>query len=42
MGGTLIVMMSVFSIELVVNNVLLAERCHRLEMKLRNEHHKED
>lgn len=40
--GPLLVMMSVFSIELVVNNVILAERCYRLEMKLRNEHYKED
>ena len=40
--GPLLVIMAVFLIALVVNNVLLTERCHRLEMKLRNEHYKED
>lgn len=38
--GPLLVIMAVFLIALVVNNVLLMERCHRLEMKLRNEHYK--
>lgn len=38
----LLVIMAVFLIALVVNNVLLTERCHRLEMKLRNEHYKEE
>ncbi|WP_260239624.1 hypothetical protein [Limosilactobacillus fermentum] len=36
----LAVILAVYSIELVFNNVLLTERCHRLEMKLRNEHYK--
>lgn len=40
--GPLLVIMAVFLIALVVNNVLLTERCHRMEMKLRNEHYKED
>lgn len=40
--GPLLVIMAVYSIELVFNNVLLTERCHRLEMKLRNEHYKEE
>ena len=39
--GPLLVIMAVFLIALVVNNVLLTERCHRLEMKLRHEHYKE-
>lgn len=39
---SVMVIMAVYSIELVFNNVLLTERCHRLEMKLRNEHYKED
>ncbi|MGJ3775362.1 hypothetical protein ACLOBL_07335 [Limosilactobacillus fermentum] len=38
--GLLLIIMSVLSIDMVVNNVLLTERCHRLEMKLRNEHYK--
>ncbi|MGU9954572.1 hypothetical protein ACQ5RO_02285 [Limosilactobacillus fermentum] len=40
--ASVMVIMAVYSIELVFNNVLLTERCHRLEMKLRNEHYKED
>ena len=39
--GLLLVIMAVLSIALVVSDVLLTERCHRLEMKLRNEHYKE-
>lgn len=38
--ATVMVIMAVYSIELLFNNVLLTERCHRLEMKLRNEHYK--
>ena len=37
--GPLLVITAVFLIALAVNNVLLTERCHRLEMKLRNEHY---
>ncbi|EQC59880.1 hypothetical protein [Limosilactobacillus fermentum] len=40
--AALAVILAVFLIALVVNNVLLTERCHRLEIKLRNEHYKED
>lgn len=40
--GPLLVIMAVFLIALVVNSVLLTERCHRLKMELRNEHYKED
>ena len=39
--GPLLVIMAVFLIALVVNNVLLTERCHRLELRLRHEHYKE-
>ena len=39
--GLLLIIMSVLSIDMVVNNVSLTKRCHRLEMKLRNEHYKE-
>lgn len=38
--GPLLVIMAVFLIALTVNNVVLSERCHRLEMKLCNEHYK--
>lgn len=38
--GPLLVITAVFLIALVVNNVLLTERCHCLEMELRNEHYK--
>ena len=40
--GLLLVIMAVFLIALVVNNVLLTEQCHRLEMKLRNERYREE
>ena len=39
--AAVMVIMAVFLIALVVNNVLLTERCHRLELRLRNEHYKE-
>ncbi|WP_438439865.1 hypothetical protein ABDK69_06445 [Limosilactobacillus fermentum] len=35
--GPLLVIMAVFLIALVVNNVLLTERCHQLEMRLRGD-----
>ena len=35
--GPLLVIMAVFLIALVVNNVLLMERCHQLEMRLRGD-----
>ena len=40
--GLLLVIMAVFLIALVVNNVLLTDRVHELEMKLRNEHYKKE
>ena len=40
--GPLLVIIVIFLVALVVNNVLLTERCHHLEMKLRNEHYKGD
>ncbi|MEE6670003.1 hypothetical protein PS385_00450 [Limosilactobacillus fermentum] len=40
--GLLLVIMVVFLIALVVNNVLLTDRVHGLEMKLRNEHYKKE
>ena len=40
--GPLLVITAVFLIALGVNNVLLTERCHHLEMKLRNEHYKKE
>ncbi|WP_432226907.1 hypothetical protein [Limosilactobacillus fermentum] len=40
--GPLLVITAVFLIALAVNNVRLTERCHRLEMKLRNEHYKKE
>lgn len=40
--GPLLVIMAAFLIALAVNSVLLTERCHRLEMKLRKEHYKEE
>lgn len=39
---SVIIMLAVFTIELVVNNLILADRCYRLEMKLRHESYKED
>ena len=39
--GPLLVIMAALLIALTVNNVMLAERCHRLEMKLGKEHYKE-
>lgn len=38
----LLVITAVFLIALAVNNVLLTERCHRLEMRLRNEYYKKE
>ncbi|MCZ2327115.1 hypothetical protein [Limosilactobacillus fermentum] len=38
--GPLLVIMAVFLIALVVNNVLLMERCHQLEMRLRGDEYK--
>lgn len=38
----LAVVLMVFIIALVVDRVVLSERVHKLEMKLRNEHYKED
>ncbi|MEK1416261.1 hypothetical protein HCZ92_01895 [Limosilactobacillus fermentum] len=40
--GLLMVIMAVFLIALVVNNILLTDRVHELEMKLRNEHYREE
>ena len=40
--GLLLIIMSVLSIDMVVNNVLLTDRVHELEMKLRSEHYKEN
>ncbi|MCC6110363.1 hypothetical protein HC019_01335 [Limosilactobacillus fermentum] len=40
--GLLLVIMAVFLIALVVNNVLLTEHCHRLELRLRHEHYREE
>lgn len=39
---TLNVILAVFLVALIVDRVLLSERVHKLEMKLRNEHYKED
>lgn len=35
--GLLLIIMSVLSIDMVVNNVLLTKRCHHLEMRLRGD-----
>ncbi len=35
--AAVMVIMAVYSIELLVNNVLLTERCHQLEMRLRGD-----
>ena len=40
--GLLLVIMEVFLIDLVANHVILTERCHRLEMRLRHEHYREE
>lgn len=34
------VILAVFLVALIVDRVLLSERVHKLEMKLRNEHYK--
>lgn len=39
--AALAVILMVFIIALVVDRVTLSERIHRLELKLRNEHYKE-
>lgn len=35
--GPLLVIMAVFLIALIVNNVVLSEHCHQLEMQLRGD-----
>lgn len=40
--GPLLVIMAVFLIALAVNNVLLTDRVHELEMKLRHESYKKE
>ncbi|WP_187348104.1 hypothetical protein [Limosilactobacillus fermentum] len=36
------VILAVFMVALIVDQMLLSERVHRLEMKLRNEHYREE
>lgn len=40
--AALTVILAVFLIAMIVDRVLLSERVHKLEMKLRNENYKED
>lgn len=38
----LAVILAVFLVAMIVDRVMLTDRVHELEMKLRNEHYKED
>ncbi|WP_421022323.1 hypothetical protein [Limosilactobacillus fermentum] len=40
--AALAVILTIFIIALIVDRITLSERVHKLEMKLRNEHYKED
>lgn len=40
--AALTVILAVFLVALIVDRVLLSERVHKLEMKLRNEHYKKE
>ena len=40
--AALTVILAVFLVALIVDRVLLSERVHHLEMKLRNEHYKKE
>ena len=40
--AALVVILAVFLIAMIIDRVLLSERVHKLEMKLRNESYKED
>lgn len=38
----LVVILAIFLIAMIVDRVMLTDRVHELEMKLRNEHYKEE
>lgn len=40
--GALVVILAAFLIAMIVDRVLLSERVHKLEMRLRNENYKKE
>ena len=40
--AALVVILAAFLIAMIVDRVMLTERCHNLEMRLRHEHYKEN
>ena len=40
--AALVVILAIFLIAMIVDRVMLTDRVHELEMKLRNEHYKEE
>ena len=40
--GALVVILAAFPIAMIVDRVMLTDRVHKLEMRLRNEHYKKE